>query len=85
VFGAVSGVSRQEQDAGEEFDAVCEQIVGLMNDFQVRRRSFEQIPPDDQLELLGGLMFLRTEFGRWVAEIDAKLTAILNAKVEDDD
>lgn len=68
--------------AGEEFDAICEEIVQAVNGLQVRRRSFEEIDPEDRGRLIGDLRFWRDQLLKRIAEIDAELSKILDARAQ---
>lgn len=68
--------------AGEEFDAICEEIVQAATRLQVRRRSLEEIDLGDQYKLIGALEYLNDHLQRRAAEIDAELSKILDAKMK---
>src|SRR5215471_10371142 len=68
----------EHTQSGDDFDAMLEEIVALANGLQMRRRSFEKLPPEERGKILGALVPWRNQLREHVGKIDTALSAILD-------
>lgn len=74
-------MSEERAPIGERLDALIEEIIHDLSSLQVRRRSVEELDPEDHGILMGKLKNYRDGIKVAREEIDQKLSEILNRKL----